>query len=289
MKRFFSCVICVLLLLSFLAGCKKEPEYYSEWISVYESLPAESEETVSADDSSSAELLSAEDKALKAEIAKVSDTKVDFRANKNQSFCGKDYNLSYKQINTLFTDKGTEKIDYMGKTEDGYDAKFTYNLKDGKLFLAEFGVPKVQKQTDSISLSHAEKIAAKFALEFCDLKKYNLSFSREMNDYYMIAFANDTLGYETDDEIILQIDFNGNLIFLRDNTGIFEGMNFSVDETKLIPELENELNDTFPNNAGYTIKKKRLGVLENNPAMNYTVSIDTGEYSMATTIAIPIK
>ncbi|MBQ8203560.1 MAG: hypothetical protein IJZ75_04705 [Clostridia bacterium] len=47
MKRFFSCVICALLLLSCLTGCKKEPEYYSEWISVYETLPAESEETVS--------------------------------------------------------------------------------------------------------------------------------------------------------------------------------------------------------------------------------------------------
>ena len=36
MKRLFSCLICVLFIVGLFAGCSKEPEEYSEWISYYE-------------------------------------------------------------------------------------------------------------------------------------------------------------------------------------------------------------------------------------------------------------
>ena len=246
-------------------------------------------ETTETEKPVEAEALTAEDKALKAEIAKISDTKVDFRANKKQSLFGKNYNLEYKQINPLFNDKGTEKIDYVGKTEEGYDSEFIYNLKDGKLFLASLNLPKTEKQADSISIEEAEKLARKYASEYCDLNVYSLSYIKERTNEYVFVFTKFIDGYDTEDQVDVKVDFRGNLVYLRNNTGVFDGMEFTVDETKLIAELESKLNETEQNRKNYTIKKRRIVVFNGFPVMNYTVEIETQSYTKNIVFQIPIE
>ena len=80
------------------------------------------------------ETLSAEDKALKAEIAKISDTKIDFRANKLQLFSGKDYNLKFlgmgANIGGVTADSTINtKITY----SDAGNNTFVFDLKTGEL------------------------------------------------------------------------------------------------------------------------------------------------------------
>ena len=274
----FSIVLCIALAGAAVAlggegGIIKKDEPISKSESeLYNSAQKTDENTVSTIPPET-ETLSAEDKALKAEIAKISDTKVDFRVYKKQNFLNENYSLSYKEIHPLFTEKGDEKLIYTGKTKEGYSAKFTYNVDDGKLFAVEVDLPETEKVSNSISISEAKNIARKYATEYCDLSNYELFVSKEIDRKYMFAFSKKLSGYETDDEIILQINFNGELIFLRDNTGLFEDMNFTVDETKLISELEKKLSQQFPDFASYEITKKRIGVSEEKAVMKFNVIV----------------
>ena len=215
------------------------------------------------------ETLSAEDKALKAEIAKISDTKIDFRAEKEQVFSDNNYALTFKEINTQFTDKGEEKLDYIGKTKEGYDIKCTYNLKDGKLFTARWSLPKTEKQAASISMDKAENIARKYAAEYCDLNVYSLSYAKERTNEYAFVFTKFIDGYETADQVDVKVDFYGNLIYLRNNTGVFDEFDIeSIDETKLLETLESKIGKDME----YTIDSQRIIVEDGKPMMEYGIS-----------------
>ena len=289
----FSIILCIAIAGAAVAlggegGIIKKDTPISESETKKDNPSQKSEESTESIVIEETETLSAEDKALKAEIAKISDTKVDFRVNKIQKLENENYNLTYKEIDPIFTEKGEEKLVYTGKTNDGYDVSFKYNVTDGKLFLAEFDLPETEKSSYSLSISEAEKIARKYAAKYCDLSSYELFSSKEIGGKYMFAYSKKISGYETDDEIILQINFNGELIFLRDNTGIFEDVNFIVDETKLVSKLERILNQQFSGFTEYEITKKRIGVSDGNAIMKFNVIV-IGSNRFGASFEIPIE
>ena len=215
------------------------------------------------------EALTAEDKQLKTEIEKISNTNVDFRVKKEQKFLDNNYTLTYKEINTQFTDKGEEKLNYIGKTKEGYDVKCTYNLKDGKLFTARWGLPKTEKQFDSISMEEAEKLARKYAAEYCDLSVYSLSYTKERTNEFAFVFTKFIDGYETADQVDVKVDFHGALIYLRNNTGVLDEFKIeNIDETKLSEALKSKIGEDIE----YTIDSQRIVVEDGKVMMEYGIS-----------------
>ena len=234
----------------------------------------EEEKTVGTTNSSKkgetveAEALTAEDKQLKTEIEKISNTNVDFRVKKEQKFLDNNYTLTYKEINTQFTDKGEEKLNYIGKTKEGYDVKCTYNLKDGKLFTARWELPKTEKQADSISIEEAEKLARKYASEYCDLNVYSLSYTKERTNEFAFVFTKFIDGYETADQVDVKVDFHGALIYLRNNTGVLDEFKIeSINENELLEKLKTKLGQDME----YTIDDQRIVVEDGKVVMEYHI------------------
>ncbi|MBQ8203559.1 MAG: hypothetical protein IJZ75_04700 [Clostridia bacterium] len=288
MKRIFSCVICVLLLLSFLTGCKKEPEYYSDWISVYESLPADSEETVSADDSSSAELLSAEDKALKAEIAKISDTKVDFRANKKQNFCGKNYDLKFLDMGANLTGTSVEstlnnQITYVADDKN----RFIYDVKTGGLKTVIIESYARYKDSNSITEEKALQIAEDYINKNYNHSGYALDSvlcNEQMG--YIMTYSKHICGYATEDSIGFTIDFAGNICFMNIATGMFDDFEIeSINEAAMLDKLKAQVGE----NVNYTVDKQRLIVKDEIVYMEYSITVNSENYSSSWLYAVPIE
>lgn len=290
----FSIVLCIALAGVAVAlvgegGIIKKDEPISSGESELDNSAQKTDENTVSTIPPETETLSAEDKALKAEIAKISDTKVDFRVNKVQKFENESYSLTYKEIDPLFTEKGEEKLIYTGKTADGYDVSFKYNVNNGKIFVAKWDLPKTEKESASISMSEAENIARKYAAEYCDLNVYSLSYAKERTNEYVFVFTKFIDGYKTKDQLDVELNFNGDIIFLRNNTNIFGDANICIDEKVLISKLEIKLNTMFPNNKGYKIENKFINMDNGTPIMQYNVIVEQEEYVQSIVFTIPIE
>ncbi len=225
--------------------------------------------------------LSAEDKALKAEIAKISDTKVDFRTKKQDKIGNKTYNMSYKELSK-------NAIMYSLPLDNGNEAEFTYYLKSGKLFQVIAPTDGYRKTEQSITLDEARKIAVNIAKQYCDTTVYQITTEEERMQFYEFIFSKKISGYNTADGIRLNLDFNGDIYILQVCTDIFKDENFVIDEATLVSKLENEINTEFPDREGYTVDEQRISVSEGKPVMEYYVTIN-GSSPISTIYSIPIE
>ena len=131
----FSIVLCIALTGAAVAlggegGIIKKDEATSAAESEKNNSAQKTEENAEKIIVEETETLSAEDKALKAEIAKIIDTKVDFRAQRQDKIGAKTYNMTYKEL-TNTSDKDP-RIVYNFMMDNGEEAKFTYHLNNGE-------------------------------------------------------------------------------------------------------------------------------------------------------------
>ncbi|MBQ8204074.1 MAG: hypothetical protein IJZ75_07335 [Clostridia bacterium] len=227
--------------------------------------PEESTEIIVIEET---ETLSAEDKALKAEIAKISDTKIDFRAQRQDKIGAKTYTSTYKEL----VDGKYPRIIYESKLENGKNAIFEYSVNSGNLTMA-FTPTRVSKTENSITLEEAQKIATNIAKQYCDTSVYKLSKAKESYMFYEFAFARYISGYETAEGVYINIDFNGDLYLLTIGTNIFEDKDFTVDEAKLTAALEKYLAEATPDYTSYEIERQRISVSNGKPVIEYYLTI----------------
>ena len=228
-----------------------------------------------------AEALTAEDKALKAEIAKISDTKVDFRVKRQETIGNKTYNMSYKELSK-------NAIMYSLPLDNGNEAEFTYYLKSGKLFQVIAPTDGYRKTEQSITLDEARKIAVNIAKQYCDTTVYQITTEEERMQFYEFIFSKKISGYNTADGIRLNLDFNGDIYILQVCTDIFKDENFVIDEATLVSKLETEINTEFPDKEGYTVDEQRISASEGKPVMEYYVTVNVG-YPTPRIYTIPIE
>ncbi len=233
------------------------------------------------------ETLSAEDKALKAEIAKISDTKVDFRNTKQESIGINTYNMTYKEL-TNTTGK-YPRIVYTSKLENGEVAEFTYSVNRGEIIEARVPTGVFEKTENSITFEQARKIAINIAKQYCDTSVYKITKEEECMQFYEFVFARFISGYESADGVYINLDFNGDVFILTVGTHIFDDKDFTIDEAKLQAEFEKKMAECNPEGNEYTISKQRISVSNGKPIMEYYVRVKRGNYNHGEIIVIPIE
>lgn len=161
------------------------------------------------------EVLSAEDKSVKAEIAKYSDTTVDFRNNKQEKIGKKDYDISFARVDS--------SNDYVVYSDQAYN-EFKYNIKSGKLYSANILSAVTEKGIDSIDIDAAQKIAYGYASSKCNIDEYTLDLSKETDKEYEFSYRRYICGYKTADVLAVDVSFAGDIIYIIDNTDLFKNI-----------------------------------------------------------------
>ena len=231
------------------------------------------------------ETLSAEDKALKAEIAKISDTKVDFRTQRQDKIGAKTYNATYKEL----VDGKYPRIIYESKLENGETATFEYSVNSGNLTRAYVPTGINSKSEKSVTFEEAQKMATAIASQYCDTSVYKIAKANEWSMFYEFTFARFISGYETSEGIYMLLDFDGNVNIMTVGTNIFKDKDFTVDETKMTAALEKYLNETYKSYTSYEITRQRINVSEGKPIMEYYLKINSGTSGTTEIVTIPIE
>ena len=217
--------------------------------------PTKSEKKPSVDD------LTAEDKALKAEIQAVSDTKVDFRHKKTEKVGAKTHSLTYSAIKGNRNFAANEMITYQNEAGD----QFIYHLKSGKLISAVMNSLKTQKTAQSISLDEAEKIAYAYAEKNCDIKTHPLDVKETLEDCYQFSYkAAPICGYDNGNTLFLCVGFDGTIVEVVNYTVAYDYIEVIIDKEKIDGVLENDLKK-FAEGSYYATM--RISINDGKPQM----------------------
>ena len=214
--------------------------------------------------------LTAEDKALKAEIQAVSDTKVDFRHKKTEKVGAKTHNLTYSAIKGNGTFEDTDMITYQNEAGE----KFFYHLKTGKLISAVIDSLKTEKRAQSISLDEAEKIAYAYAKDHCDIATHKLDIKKTLEDCYQFSYyAGPIAGYESSDTLHIRVGFDGNIVQVMNYTVGFDYVEVLIDEEK----VQKKLADGLKNYAEGSYYETTRVIIKNGKAYMTTRIYDAKE------------
>lgn len=239
MKKTLS-IILTLFLLFALTGCNGtigENNSTVETVIIDETIKAHADAQAVTGSGTLPEL-SAEDKAVKAEIAKHIDTKVDFRYNRQETIGEKTYILTFKkvEIDAAKNDE-SQRIIYSTKNGDN----FIYNIKKGNLIMAYFTSAITSKTESSIDILLAEKIAYVLAKDFGNINNYNLSEKNELSYGYSFKYNKYVENYKTSEGVTITIGFNGDVVMVEDWTDIFDGIELTIDENWVNIKLQEVL------------------------------------------------
>ena len=174
--------------------------------------------------------LSEEDKAVKLEIAKYSNTKVDFRKNMQTKILDKTYETSFVGINEY----NNQKVVYTNKAGD----EFEYNIETGKMCEATIYSNVVKNTNDSIDIDEAYKIAMKLLPDKVDLDEYTQYAYRETNKGYFFWYIRYFGKYSSTDSFSATIGFDGSIVSLSDSTHIFNGRDIGFDENYITAKID---------------------------------------------------
>ncbi len=248
-----------------------------------------SNENVSVEDKSYkvvTDVLTIEDKAVKTEISKHSNTKVDFRYNKQEIIQDKKFNMTFSELDETFDNK---KIKYTNAEND----TFVYELDSGKLFYARIRNAIVSKTGKSIGIEKAKKIATDYILEKCNLDGYTLYLCEETEEGYMFAYSKYYGGYKTDDSFGVGVGFNGSIFYIRDNTDLFDGVDLSVDADWIEQKISETLLKYEETTAEVDYENTYITLENEKPclfvAINYGVSPDGTIGSFMAVHTVPIE
>ena len=181
--------------------------------------------------------LTEEDKVVKKEIAKYSDTKIDFRKNMQEEILGKKHEIEFVEINKYNTEKVVCKND-LGD-------EFEYNIETGKLCEAIIKSNVVKETDNSIDIDEAYKIAMKLLPDDVNLNEYTKdSYCQTGNGFYF-RYVRCFGKYASTDSFSAIISFEGSVVSLNDNTDEFRGKDIDFSEryiTEKIDEFAKENN-----------------------------------------------
>ena len=166
--------------------------------------------------------LSVEDQAVKTEIAKYSDTKIDFRKNMQKKILDETYDVSFVKVNEYNSDK----VVYTNDLGD----EFEFDVKTGKLCEAVISSNRVSKNEDSIDIDTAHKIALELLPKDINIDEYTQYAYRETNKGYFFWYQRYIGKYRTTDSFSATIGFDGSVIDLSDSTHEFSNKNMNFDE-----------------------------------------------------------
>lgn len=186
-------------------------------------VPAVVEKSNPENLSQTEESLSAEDKAVKEEISKYSNTKVDFRHNTQEIIKGKSFDITFSEIDYLPSYKGVIYINGLGD-------EFVYNTDNGKLRYAIMESVIVEKTAESIDFETAKRIAAEYVAENCDISKYTMNQHKEIEGGYYFCYTRYIGGYPSNDRYSIQIGYDGVIVYISDFTDTFIGKELNYDK-----------------------------------------------------------
>ena len=180
-------------------------------------------ETSFSTEISNGDFISAEDKAVKSEISKYVDTKVDFRLNRQEMINKKTFNLTFSEIENAI--ENDEKVVYKNELED----IFKYDAKSGKLREAIINSVVTQKTNESIDENAAQKIAIEYAKTKYETDAYKLYSCKETTKGHNYIYTRYIGGYPSSDKFSIKVGYDGNIVYVNDFTDTFDGkeLNYS--------------------------------------------------------------
>lgn len=180
---------------------------------------AQQSETSSSTEISNEDFISAEDKAVKSEISKYVETKVDFRLNRQEMINQKTFNLTFSEI------ENDEKVVYKNELED----VFKYDAKSGKLREVIINSVVTQKTNESIDENAAQKITIEYAKTKYETDAYKLYSCKETTKGYNYIYTRYIGGYPSSDKFSIKVGYDGNIVYVSDFTDTFDSkeLNYS--------------------------------------------------------------
>lgn len=184
---------------------------------------AQQSETSFSTEISNGDFISAEDKAVKSEISKYVDTKVDFRLNRQEKINQKTFNLTFSEIENII--ENDEKVVYKNELED----IFKYDAKSGKLREAIINSVVTQKTNESINENAAQKIAIEYAKTKYETDAYKLYSRKETTKGHNYIYTRYIGGYPSSDKFSIKVGYDGNIVYVSDFTDTFDSkeLNYS--------------------------------------------------------------
>lgn len=183
--------------------------------------------------------LSAEDKAVKTEIAKYSDTEVDFRKNMQTKILDETYETSFVGLNEY----NTQKVVYTN--EDGDE--FEFDIETGKLCEAVISSNRVSKSEDSIDIDAAYKIALELLPEDVNIDEYTQYAYCQTSKGYFFWYIRYFGKYRSTDSFSATIGFDGSVVDLSDSTHIFNGKDIDFDEKYITEKIDEAVKEKAQN------------------------------------------
>lgn len=214
MKRIIAIILSMIFFIM-LVGCTEKDDT-NENSSTAETTITETiykaetvEEPTENKQLSEIEVLSEDDKAVKAEIAKYSETTIDFKNLKQENFEGKNYDLTFSKMGSTTEASVYSNITYTDNKGD----EFSYDLATGKLVMINLSSLKTEKTAESIDILSAETIAYEFASKNCSISDYALTSKEERENGYMFTYCKYIYGYQTNDRVKVLVGFDGAIIW----------------------------------------------------------------------------
>lgn len=184
-----------------------------------------------------ADLLSAEDKAVKAEIAKYINTTIDFRYNRKETLNGKNFDITFDKV-----EKVAQKNCAIYKNDLG--DKFIYNANSGKLFEAIIDSALAEKTTQSIDKNTSQKIAIEYANSRYEMTAYKEYYYKETEKGHYFTYTRYIGGYPSNDKFSVKIGNNGNIVYLSDFTDTFDGKNINYDKSYIDAKIKEHIDES---------------------------------------------
>ena len=176
--------------------------------------------------------LTEQDKELKTKIAEISDTKVDFRHNKQEILDNKTYNLSFKEFNS--ENSAIREVIYTNDVGD----EFKYSVKTGVLTEADINSNVVEKASDSIDIDTAHRITLEHFPKNCDIKEYTQIAYKEMEKGYFFWYRRYIGKYKTMDVFSMTVGYDGRIVTLHDTTKDIDWKNLDIDEDYIDSKIQ---------------------------------------------------
>lgn len=212
--------------------------------------------------------LSEEDKVVKLEIAKYSDTEVDFRKNMQTKILDKAYETSFVGINEY----NNQKAVYTNEAGD----KFEYDIETGKLWTAEIKSNIDEKRDTDIGIDEAHKIAMKLLPDDVDLDEYTQYAYSKTGKGYFFWYIRYFGKYRSTDSFSATIGFDGSLVDLNDSTHIFKGKNMDFDEKYITAKIDKFAKEKGAVNIRYDYATVLLESGEICVDISYDIEYDDG-------------
>lgn len=176
--------------------------------------------------------LTEQDKELKTKIAEISDTRVDFRHNKQETFENQTYDISFKKFNSENSE--IREIIYANDFGD----EFKYEVETGKLCEARIISKVVEKNENSIDIETAHKIAVERFPKKSDISQYTQIASKEMEKGYFFWYKRYIGKYETVDGFSMTVGYDGAIVTYHDTTDSIDWDKLDIDEKYIDTKIQ---------------------------------------------------